>query len=76
MRIRGPILGLDEGTPVQDQPPVTSPSLQNMRPFDTDKERSRVGQRPGTILAYSTRIVGDFPVIKMVQIVNTYISPE
>lgn len=74
MRVPFPTLGLHEGLPVTEQPILTSFLLQNVRAYDTGDER-RGGQRAGTVLAYDTRIVGDFPVIKMVSIVTTYIIP-
>lgn len=76
MRIPFPTLGLREAVAAQDQEVGSSFSLQNVRPFDITAERVRGGQRPGTSLAYTTRIVGDFPVIYMTQIVTTYITPE
>lgn len=75
MRIGFPDQGLNEGLSAQDQPVRTSFNLQNIRPFDTGDERIRGGQRAGTVLAYTTRIVGDFPIISMVEIVSTYITP-
>lgn len=75
MRIPAPINGLDESIAVQDQPLTTSFSLQNVRPYDISDERTRIGQRPGTSLAYTTRIVGDFPIIAMASITTTYITP-
>ena len=75
MRIPSPSLGLVEGIPAQDQQVGTSFRLQNVRPFDITSERIRIGQRPGTSLAYTTRIVGDFPVIAMISITTTYITP-
>lgn len=74
MRIPFPASGLVEGIPAQDQEVGSSFSLQNVRPFDITDERIRGGQRPGSVLAYTTRIVGDFPVIRMAQIVSTYIE--
>ena len=76
MRIPFPSSGLHEGLPSQDQPVTTSFLLQNVRPFDVSDERIRGGQRPGTVLAYTTRIVGDYPIIAMTSIVTTYITPE
>ena len=75
MRIPFPVLGLHEGLPTTEQPVRTSFSLQNVRPFDVSDERVRGGQRPGTTLAYTTRIVGDYPVIAMAQVISTYIEP-
>ncbi len=76
MRVSFPSLGLREAVAAQDQEVGTSFSLQNVRPYDTEDERIRGGQRPGTVLAYSTQIVGDHPVIALTSIVTTYIRPE
>ena len=76
MRIPFPTGGLNETVAVQDQPVTTSFLLQNVRTFDVTAERGRGGQRPGTVLAYTTRIVGDYPIIAMTSIVTTYITPE
>lgn len=76
MRIEFPREGLNEFLAAQDQPALSSFSLQNVRAFDVHAERDRGGQRPGTVLAYTTRIVGDFPIINMSEIVTTYITPE
>ena len=76
MRIPFPLLGLAEGVPATEQPVRTSFSLQNVRPYDVADERVRGGQRPGTVLAYDTQIVGDNPVISIDAIVTTYIVPE
>ncbi len=74
-RIPFPFNGLVEAVAAMDQAVGGSFSLQNVRLFDTTKERMRGGQRPGTSLAYTTRIVGDFPIIAMTEIVTTYIQP-
>jgi hypothetical protein len=76
VRIPFPTLGLSEGVPATEQPVRTSFSLQNVRPYDVSEERIRGGQRPGTVLAYDTQVVGDNPVINMASIVTTYIVPE
>lgn len=76
MRIPFPSSGLHSGLPSQDQPVRTSFSLQNVRPFDTGDERIRGGQRPGTALAYTTQVGGSHPIIGMVQLITTYITPE
>ncbi len=75
MRVQFPALGLAEGRAVVEQPIGTSFSLQNVRPYDVSDERIRGGQRPGSKLAYTTQVVGDFPVIYMTQITSTYIIP-
>ena len=76
MRIPFPVNGLVEAVAAQDQKVGGSFNIQNVRPFDISDERIRGGQRPGTSLAYTTRIVGDFPVIAMTSITTTYITPE
>ena len=75
MRIPFPSAGLVEAVAAQDQEVGGSFSLQNVRPFDITDERIRGGQRPGTALAYTTRIVGDYPVIFMCSVTSTYITP-
>lgn len=76
MRIPAPIGGLQEGRPAVDQEAGTFFSGQNIRAFDIKDERLRVGQRPGTELAYDTQIIGGFPIIHLTSIVTTYIEPE
>jgi hypothetical protein len=76
MKIPYPIEGLSEGRATVEQELRTSFSLQNTRPYDVSDERIRGGQRPGTALAYTTQVVGDFPVIKMLSVITTYITPE
>lgn len=75
-RVPFPADGLVEASAAQDQIVGTSFQLQNVRPFDVDAERIRGGQRPGTVLAYTTRIVGDNPIINMLSVSTTYITPE
>jgi len=75
MEIPFPSAGLHEGLAAEKQPPTTSPQLQNVRPFDVTEERSRGGQRPGFVLAYTTQIGGEYPVLHISQITTTYISP-
>lgn len=76
MRVQFPIRGLVEGTAAAEQPLETSFSLQNVRAYDVTDERIRGGQRAGTALAYSTQVVGSFPILKMAAVVTTYIEPE
>ena len=75
MELPFPIQGLNESLPAEKQPMLTSPSLQNARPFDVRKDKYRGGQRPAIIKAYSTRVAGDHPIIVMMQINTTYIEP-
>lgn len=77
MKVQFPIEGLVEGLPSCEQPPRTSFSLKNVRPFDISKEKIRGGQRPGLTKAYTTQISGaSHPVLMMVSIVSTYIEGE
>jgi hypothetical protein len=71
-----PIGGLHEGLSLEKQPPITSPYLKNVRPYDVTEERARGGQRPALIEAYETQIGGEHPVIGMCAITTTYIEPE
>ena len=75
MRVQFPILGLVSGSPSSAQPLQTSPSLQNVRPYDIEEEKIRGGQRAGTVLAYTTQIAGDYPILEMVAVISTYIEP-
>lgn len=42
-----PIKGLHKGFVTEKQPPLTSFSMLNVRPYDTLSNRLRGGQRPG-----------------------------
>ena len=75
MELVFPYKGLNTGLPAEKQPPLTSPILLNVRPFDVDDERIRGGQRPGLTKAYSTQVGGAHPIIGMCQIAVTYIEP-
>ena len=75
MRVPFPVEGLSSGRATVEQELRTSFSMQNVRAFDVEDERIRGGQRPGTVLAYDTQVVGDFPVIDITEIVTTYIVP-
>ena len=75
MELPAPIKGYHVGAAAKNQPPQTSPSMRNARPFDTEKERTRVGQRPAVVKAFDTQVGGDHPVIRMVQIETVYIEP-
>jgi len=75
MKIQFPIKGLHTGLAAEDQPPTTSPRLQNVRAFDVDDERIRGGQRGGLEKAYTTQVGGEHPILGMVTITTTYIPP-
>ena len=75
MKIPPPINGLVEGMASCEQGSGTSFALQNVRPFDVSKEKQRIGQRPGTILAYETQISGaSHPILYMTAITTTYVT--
>lgn len=65
-----PRFGLFKGGAVSQQPPLTSPSLNNVRPTDKDDERSRGGQRPGlNKWGAGTQIGGsDQPIVAMISV--------
>lgn len=75
MELQFPIKGLHEGLAAEDQPLQTTPTCQNVRPFDVSEERVRGGQRPPLVKAYSTQIAGDYPIIAMCQIATIYKEP-
>jgi hypothetical protein len=75
LEIKFPIQGLHAGLSHQDQPPLTSFSLQNVMPLNIDEERMTGGQRPGMSKAFSTQVGGSFPVTNIVQVTTTYIVP-
>jgi hypothetical protein len=47
--------------------------MMNMRAYDPDQFRARMGQRAGTVKAFSTQVGGDFPVVEMTSITHTFI---
>lgn len=68
-----PVRGLDENTAYSEQPPETSPSLQNVRAYDADTGRRRGGQRPG-LSKWNSNIVGSSGVIRDMSYVNVNVS--
>ena len=75
MELQFPVGGLHEGVAAAKQPLSTSPSLNNIRPYDGSEDRYRGGQRPGLEKAYTTQVVGDNPVIGIISVATTYITP-
>ena len=53
-----PIMGINKGHVTANQPDLTSPNLNNVRPYDTLDNRARGGQRPGLDKAYNQQIGG------------------
>jgi hypothetical protein len=47
VELKFPLKGIDKGWSNSEQPPVTSPDLDNVRAIDVRSNRIRGGQRPG-----------------------------
>lgn len=45
--IKFPLKGIDKNWANSEQPPITSPDMNNVRPKDVSEARLRGGQRPG-----------------------------
>lgn len=54
-----PLQGQNQNWPLTKQPPLSSPDLLNVIPFDTDAKRARGGQRPGVLNLLTTPIQND-----------------
>jgi len=76
IELEPPLGGLNESLAFEQQAPFTTPVMMNMRAYDPDEQKARMGQRPGTTRAYSTQIGGDFPIVALCSINSTYIQPE
>ncbi|MBE3088317.1 MAG: hypothetical protein IMZ61_13870 [Planctomycetes bacterium] len=76
LELEPPLGGISENMAFEQKPPFTSPVMMNMRAYDPDEQRARMGQRPGTAKAYSTQVGGAYPIIKMTSITCTFVTPE
>jgi hypothetical protein len=76
LELEPPLAGVSENMAFEQKPPFTTPVMMNMRAYDPDEVRARMGQRPGTVKAYDTQVGGDFPIVKIVAITNTFITPS
>ena len=76
IELEPPLAGISENLAFEQKAPFTTPVMMNMRAYDPDEERARMGQRPGNEKAYTTQIGGDYPVVKMTSINHTFIIPE
>ena len=67
-----PIKGIHKGAITSEQPELTTPSMNNMRPFDQLAERARGGQRPGLEKWGAGVQIGDAdnPVIAMCSVTS------
>ena len=75
LELEPPLAGVSENMAFEQKPPFTTPVMNNCRAYDPDKVRARVGQRDGTVKAYTTQIGGDYPVSKIRSITSTFITP-
>ena len=75
LELEPPLAGISENMAFEQKPPFTTPIMMNMRAYDPDEVRARMGQRPGTALAYTTQVGGDFPIVEITSITHTFISP-
>ena len=65
-----PLLGVNEGQRLEDQPPQTSGYMLNVRPYDVLENRVRGGQRPGLAKRFNEQIGGaSSPVVAMCEVV-------
>ena len=69
-------IGLNETVAYSHQPPNTSPLMHDVRIRGVFENRYRGGQRPGLKKAFATPAGTDRPVLRILNIVNTYIPPE
>ena len=77
LELEPPLAGVSENLSFEQKPPFTTPVMNNMRAYDPDEQRARMGQRPGTVKAYDTQIGGgSYAVVKMRAIEHTFITPE
>jgi hypothetical protein len=75
VELEPPLAGISENMAFEQKPPFTTPVMNNMRAYDPDEVRARLGQRAGTVKAYTTQIGGDFPIVKIRSITTTFITP-
>lgn len=75
IELEPPLAGISENLAFEQKPPFTTPLMMNMRAYDPDEARARMGQRPGTVLAYTTQVGGSYPIQKITSITNTFIQP-
>ena len=71
-----PYKGLNEMAAYSHQPELTSSLIMNSRVRDFSENRARGGQRWGMSKVFATQAGSNRPVIKIVQITNTYINPS
>lgn len=71
VELKFPIKGIDKNWANSEQPPVTSPDMNNVRPYGTVEARLRGGQRPGLDVLYSEQIGGAAaPIVCILQVTS------
>ncbi|KKN60035.1 hypothetical protein LCGC14_0536220 [marine sediment metagenome] len=67
LRLLFPVGGVNRSRLPDEQPELTSPGMNNVRPFDVSDERIRGGQRPALIKWGAGTQIGDIeqPVVAM-----------
>jgi hypothetical protein len=71
-----PLQGLNTNWASDKQPPLSTPHVSNMRPYDAQAKRCRGGQRPGLVKEFDTLIAAGHPVIALAQVTTTYVPAE
>lgn len=69
-----PILGLDETRAYTRQRSGTTPMAQNVRSFEPETDRARMGQRPGLEKMVNSRMVGAYPIQEMAMLATNNVS--
>jgi hypothetical protein len=70
-----PFSGYALNVAYKNQQLATSPLLLNIRLRDVSENMARGGQRPGMDKAFDEQVGDDQPVLKIITINTTYISP-
>ena len=73
LELEPPLAGISENMAFEQKPPFTTPVMMNMRAYDPDEVRARMGQRPGTAKAFDTQVGGNFPIVKVTSITHTFV---
>jgi hypothetical protein len=71
VELKFPLKGINKNWANSEQPPITSPDMNNVRPYGTEESRLRGGQRPGQAKMFSQQIGGaSSPVVCIVQVTS------
>ncbi len=69
-----PLQGVNKNYAASTQPPLTSPAMLNVRPYDVIENRTRGGQRPGLKKQFSVCIGNNKPVVAIGHVTIVEIS--